>query len=101
MNFTEIDILNELIIHNSGSLKFNATGSVNDFSIYNSGSQKLYGFDFIANNCVIRCSGSGKAEVYCNDNLDIGVSGNLDVFYKGYPNLTVSSSGSGSVESAN
>ena len=59
------------------------------------------GFDFQVNSCQIENIGSGDIQVYCNESLDITITGDGNVYYKGSPSINVNISGSGKVVDAN
>lgn len=85
----------------SGSGKLDMTGEADTHDLKISGSGDLFGFDLITQESIMLISGSGDAEVYADDILDVRISGSGDVFYKGNPQLDVSVSGSGRVVNAN
>ncbi len=85
----------------TGSGNNHLTGKVptHDFEVKGSGD--VMGFELITDDTFIKISGSGKAEVYADNTLDVDISGSGNVFYKGSPALDVKISGSGEVINAN
>lgn len=85
----------------SGSGKIYLEGIVNNLNMAISGSGDLRAFNLETDNAEIRISGSGDAEVFVNNFLEVVISGSGDVYYKGSPGLDVRTSGSGQVIDAN
>jgi len=85
----------------SGSGDFDLAGVAEKLDFNLSGSGNLRAFDLKTSDAKIKILGSGKAEVYAEDNLDITLSGSGKAYYKGRPVLKQSVSGSGKIESVN
>lgn len=98
----EIDVdveVDTLTIDISGSGEANLKGVAQDHSFGVSGSGNLYGFDLETQHSSVTISGSGEAEIWTKESLDVNVSGSGDLRYKGNPELIEQTiSGSGSVE---
>lgn len=88
-------------IRNSGSADITIQGSASNLDVKNEGSGSIYGFGFFVNDCTIKIEGTGSFEINCSDNLDVDIEGSGNVFYKGYPNINTTISGSGSVINVN
>ena len=85
----------------SGSGDMVLEGIANDLDFRVSGSGDLHAFLMPVDRANIVISGSGNAEVYVNDILDVRVSGSGDVYFKGDPAIDSSVSGSGKIVDAN
>lgn len=88
-------------IVNSGTGDIRLTGSATSLSIYNEGTGKINGFEFMVKSCAVENVGSGNIEVNCSENLKVEIEGSGKVFYKGSPTIEIDVTGSGSVISAN
>ena len=93
--------INSMTIKNSGSGQIKLNGSCNDLTIKNSGSGEVNAFTFKTKNCDIKNSRSGVFEVFCSDNLTGKNSGSGTIYYKGYPSIYTTNSGSGSIINSN
>ncbi len=89
----------EARISGSGSIRFEGIADALDINIPGSGDLKCYNLE--ARKASVKISGSGDAELWVTEDLDVDISGSGDVFYKGSPSLNVSVSGSGGVVDAN
>lgn len=83
-------------ISGSGRIAVNG-GSVTSSNLRISGSGDIDMLNLSADNVVTNTSGSGNTTVTANNSLDVHISGSGDVFYRGYPALYTSISGSGKV----
>jgi len=90
--FGEIDTR----IAGSGNVRLMGLGNASDIDI--SGSGDVHEYEMPVKTCSATISGSGNAEVNVSDHLDVSVSGSGDVFYKGNATVSISKSGSGSVQ---
>ncbi len=86
-------------ISGSGSMRFEGSADALNINIAGSGDFKCYNLE--ARKVRVKISGSGDAELWVTEELDVDISGSGDVFYKGSPSLNVSISGSGGVVDAN
>mgnify|MGYP001946072902 CR=1 FL=1 len=93
--------LPSLSFKNTGSGRATLKGSCIDFSIENSGSGSVNGFDFISEICTIENTGSGRFEVNCSRKLVGENSGSGSIFYKGNPSINFENNGSGKIKDAN
>jgi hypothetical protein len=82
----------------SGSGEINITGSSQGAEIAVSGSGDFNGTEFRINDCSIDISGSGKVNVFVEDNLSGKNSGSGRIKYRGNPKIDFRSSGSGRIE---
>ena len=86
-------------ISGSGSIRFDGTADALNINITGSGDFQCFNLE--ARKASIKISGSGDAEMWVTEELDVDIAGSGDVFYKGSPSLNVSVSGSGGVVDAN
>lgn len=93
--------LSSLGFINTGSGKATLIGSCVDFTIKNSGSGSVNGFDFVSETCTIANTGSGRFEVNCTRQLVGANSGSGSIFYKGNPAISFENNGSGKIQDAN
>lgn len=77
------------------------SGQTNSFNLMITGEGNVSAFGLTAGTCTIVVSGSGNTEVTVTDQLDVTISGAANVYYKGYPTVTSSISGSGTVVDSN
>lgn len=89
----------EVMIAGSGNIKLEGLGDELDIKI--TGSGDVSAFDLDVFRARVEITGSGNAEVFVQDELDVKISGSGDVRYKGEPSLDVTISGSGRVLDAN
>lgn len=82
----------------SGSGAVTLKGKATDFEAAINGSGKIKCFDFETDNSKIDLSGSADAEITANKVLNVSVSGDGEVKYKGAANVSQNISGSGSVK---
>jgi hypothetical protein len=75
----------KLSVSLSGSSTVEADGTSEKLKFDVSGSGKIHGFDLKAHAVEIAISGSASAEVSPRDSLDVRISGNGDVKYRGDP----------------
>lgn len=95
VNATQIDAS----VSGSGKMKLTGAAEKAEYSI--SGSGDYFTFGLQAKVTTIDISGSGNAEVFVEDYLEVDISGSGDVFYKGNPLLDIRITGSGNVYDAN
>ena len=86
-------------ISGSGDILISGIGNDLDFRV--SGSGDLHAFDMPVERADIIISGSGNAEVFVNDFLEVRISGSGDVYFKGDPSIDSNISGSGKIVDAN
>jgi len=82
----------------SGSGDSNLRGTADEHTYLLSGSGSLNALDLTTQKTSAQITGSGSADIYANDELDITVSGSGKVRYKGDPQVSQTVSGSGSVK---
>lgn len=93
---------NSLDANISGSGDITLSGFTSDETVSISGAGNLQAFDLIAQDVEVSISGSGHARVWTENSLDASISGNGNVYYKGFPAVLISAiSGSGQVIDAN
>jgi hypothetical protein len=83
-------------ISGSGSITLHK-GKADEMGVKISGSGKLQAEDFEVSECSIAVSGSGNCRITATDELDVKLSGSGKVYYRGNPQLSSVSSGSGKV----
>ena len=88
-------------ISGSGNIVLAGKTTAQDLSVVISGSGNFKGMDYSANDVSIKISGSANAEIEAKNNLYIRLAGSGNVTYKGKPAVDQSTTGSGSVKSAN
>jgi len=82
----------------SGSGSIELSGGASDARLSISGSGKYYAEDLRVDDYTISISGSGRATVNLEGELDVRISGSGNVYYKGNPSgVNSSTSGSGKV----
>ena len=91
----------KLDVNASGSSVVRLSGKADLVSISQSGSGSVDTFDLPVRNAVVVRSGSGRVDVAASDSLDVVSRGSGEVRYKGYPSITQSVSGSGSIHRVN
>lgn len=85
-------------IRQSGSGNTKLSGSARKVEFSCSGSGNVNCFDLIADDCEVRISGSGNAEVSVNRELSASISGSGNIRYKGTGNLVrANTAGSGKI----
>jgi len=85
-------------ISGSGSFEGNNDISTLDNSTINvSGSGDYYGYNIKSKNIIASVTGSGKAELYAIDNLEVNITGSGKAYYKGNPFITENITGSGRI----
>jgi len=84
-----------------GNIMISNVDESGNFNVYNSGTGKFKGFQFVVSNCNAEIIGSGDCEVNPTNTLNVAIEGSGDVFYKGSPVIEVKISGSGKVINAN
>ncbi len=97
-NSIEVD---ELDITIEGVGKVEVGGTANVLNIFSEGVGKIEAFELIAKECNVLLEGTGNAEVYAEETLDVTLSGAGSVYYKGNPDITQTIQGVGSVVDAN
>ncbi len=80
-----MNITNDVRLDISGSGDLEMTGGAHLLDMYLSGSGDFQGRNFNVDNCEIDVTGSGNAEVYVSDSLDVRITGSGDVYYWGNP----------------
>ena len=93
--------LNQLTVDVSGTANVELSGTVVDQSLKVSGVLYAKNFELITNNTTIDVSGSGEFEISCADKLEIDVSGEAKVSYKGNPSIIQDVSGTINLINAN
>ncbi|MEO0468485.1 MAG: head GIN domain-containing protein [Bacteroidota bacterium] len=91
----------DLISRITGSGKLTYAGTATTHDSRSSGSGKLFAYDLITDESLIRINGSGDAEVYADQTLDVNIAGSGNVSFKGNAALEVNITGSGKVIDAN
>lgn len=86
-------------IEGSGSMRFD--GAADALNINITGSGDFQCFKLESRKASVKISGSGDAELWVLEELDVDITGSGDVFYIGSPSLNVSVSGTGGVVDAN
>ena len=85
----------------SGSGAIRMEGIADEIDLEISGSGDYRAFNLESRIAFVEIRGSGDAEVFVTDELNVKISGSGDVRYKGNPSLNVEISGSGEVIDAN
>jgi len=86
----------ETNVSGSGEIRIRGNAEQHDFDM--SGLGKLFAFDLVTKKTDLNISGSGRAEVTVEEELNVDVSGSGDIFYKGkLAKVNQSVSGSGNV----
>jgi hypothetical protein len=85
----------------SGAGNIVLVGKVGTYQITHSGAGNILAFDLISETTIISLSGTGKAEVYVDQLLDVTITGAGSVYYKGKPTIIQNITGSGSLIDAN
>ena len=86
-----------LSIFNSGAADIDITGVVKHVEVDNEGSGNFAGFHLEVEDAKVKNHGSGSVEISCSERLEATIEGSGNVFYKGSPTVSVSSSGSGTL----
>ena len=86
-------------ISGSGNISLNGFSPAHDISI--SGSGDIKAFPFHTYHTVVDIAGSGDCELWADSTLGVNISGSGNVYYKGYPVINSTITGSGSVNNAN
>lgn len=83
----------------SGSLRLR--GEASDYTATIQGSGSINAFDHATRTTIVTVSGSGTAEVFVTEQLDVTIDGSGNVRYRGDPtNVNQEISGSGTVSKA-
>jgi hypothetical protein len=82
-------------IRGSGDLR--VVGSTSNHNLRISGSGEFEGYDLYTDSTYVHISGSGDANVWAEELLDVYISGSGNVTYKGNPQLIIDTPGSGNV----
>lgn len=90
-----------LSVQLSGSSELTVTGTAKSQNIAITGSGKYIGEGLKSQKALIILSGSGSANVFVKDNLDVTIYGSGDVTYKGSPAIESAIYGSGNIEKTN
>jgi len=88
-------------VNNSGSGTISIEGSAESLSLENDGSGKFKGFQFMLSECSVNIIGSGDCEVNASNTLHVTIDGSGDTYYKGFPAISTSITGSGKIINAN
>ena len=89
----------DLISKISGSGNISLGGSTKAYEVQITGSGNVRAGELTAENCQVRISGSGDANVDVQEKLDVRITGSGDVRYTGRPRVNSKISGSGSLSS--
>jgi len=81
----------------SGSGDIELKGKARNVETTVSGSGSLRAEELVADNYVVRISGSGKCRIHAEKEIDAKVSGSGSIYYKGDPNIRSNISGSGKI----
>ena len=73
----------------------NLSGQVSKLSAYINGEGDIKAFDLKAEQTKAKISGVGIMELNTIDNMEVIISGNGKIFYKGQPNITDKITGAG------
>lgn len=92
---------NNVVAEISGSGEMILDGLANQLDFEVSGSGDLHAFGLETQSAIIDIRGSGDAEVFAVNDLDVKISGSGDVTYRGNPSLNVKINGSGKVVDGN
>ncbi len=77
-------------------------GQVETHNIVISGEGQMQSFDLLSVNTIVTVAGEADpVEVFASSNLDVQISGNSVVYYKGSPSISQNISGTGQVINAN
>jgi len=93
--------LTELSITLAGVGSFTLRGTTNTLDITQAGLGSVQAFNLNTDICDITIAGTGDAEVFVNDELNVVIAGTGTVFYKGNPTITSTISGTGAVVNSN
>jgi hypothetical protein len=95
----EMDLDTKLLsVQLSGSSELTVTGTAKSQNIAVTGSGKYLGDGLKSQKALVILSGSGSANVFVKDNLDVTIYGSGDVVYKGSPSIESAIYGSGNIE---
>ena len=86
---------------NSGSGKVELEGVTQTLDYEVDGSGSVEAFDLLVRDAQLKIDGSGNFQVNVSDFLGVDIRGSGDVYYKGSPDMKVSTNGSGKVFDAN
>ena len=89
----------DVLVSGSGDIYLEGLADNVDIDITGSGWART--FNLPADFSNVRITGSGSAEVTCDNDLDVNISGSGDVFYKGHPQINSTITGSGKLVNAN
>ena len=81
----------------SGSGRVEASGTAQEVELRISGAGSLWFEELKATRCKARISGTGKIRIHATESLETSVSGVGSVYYKGDPQLSGRTSGSGRI----
>ncbi len=87
-------------VRNTGSGKLELEGVATTLDLNIDGSGDVEAFDFLVKDAQVDIEGSGDAQVNVADFLEIRIDGSGDVYYKGDPDIKITSKGSGKVFNA-
>lgn len=99
----QIDLIDtdrlDLDIDGSGSIDL--SGECNYVDLRVEGSGRLDAYDLMTKKYAIRINGSGCAYINVSDELNILVKGSGNVYYQGYPSISMTGDGSGGLINMN
>jgi hypothetical protein len=88
-------------ISGSGEVRLTALDTIENMNCNFSGIGSYFGYDAVCRNAVVDVSGAGLIQTTVSQNLEVNVSGQADVYYRGYPTIIENISGTGQVIDAN
>lgn len=88
----------EVKVDATGAGKATLKGETRDLSLHGTGATDFRCYELLSENCRVRLSGAGEAQVFASVKLDVHVSGAADVKYKGNAAVVQEISGAGSVK---
>ncbi len=93
---------NKFEVDASGASEISLKGKTAYLSVEGSGSTEIHGFPLLSEHTKVSISGSGEAEVYASQSLEVEISGAGDIKYKGNPaTINKDVSGAGSITQVN
>jgi hypothetical protein len=91
----------EIRARTTGSGNIILEGACNEFDFTSTGSGDFRTFGLISSKGKITTTGSGNAQVFVENQLNVSITGSGDVYYMGNPNINASITGSGRLINAN
>ncbi len=100
---SQLDVeVNKLAIEASGASEITLKGKAAYFSVEGSGNTVIHSFPLLSDHTKVDISGSGEAEVYAGQSLEVSISGSGEVSYKGSPSsIKKDISGAGNINQVN